>query len=144
MSPTSYSLGRLNQRSTQKGAPPRILGYGVGRRSLEGVGAAASVLRGRGYRVRVFEPGAHTLREQIRAFHASKGVIGIVGAELANILWMTPGSKVIVVKPLTMDWPMLSPILARILDLEYVSMSPEPDGMHPRLDPTAVEPYLTR
>ncbi|MEM7279434.1 MAG: glycosyltransferase 61 family protein [Pseudomonadota bacterium] len=77
-----------------------IPGYGAERRQLLSLEETALQLRDLGLRTRIFEPGAATLEEQVRAFHAAAGVIGIRGAELANIVWMRPQARVIAIAPL--------------------------------------------
>jgi len=71
--------------------------YGTSRRSLLGVDRAAAALSRESRSVGVFEPGRHTLAEQIRAFGGCRGIIAIRGAELANIVWLNATSKVIVI-----------------------------------------------
>jgi hypothetical protein len=73
--------------------------YGKSRRSLTGVETAVAQLKSRGYNISVYTPGDHSLTEQIKRFHQAGKIITIRGAELANIVWMKPGSSVIVLDP---------------------------------------------
>ena len=94
--------------------------YGTGRRSLMGIEEAAVALSRQSHRVAVFEPGRHTLAEQIRTFRDCKGIIAIRGAELANIVWMDRGSKVIVINAGRFD--LAAPPawgLAKLLGIRY-------------------------
>ncbi len=69
--------------------------YGLTRRSIANLEALAAELESRGRPVRIYEPGQDDLATQVRTYHAAAGVIGIRGAELANIVWMRPGSGVV-------------------------------------------------
>jgi len=97
--------------------------YGTGRRSLVGLDSAARALSRPSCRVAVFEPGIHTLAEQIRTFRESRGIIGIRGAELANIVWLDAPSRVIVVNAGTFQLP-APPArgLAHLLGLRYAEI----------------------
>jgi hypothetical protein len=113
--------------------------YGTGRRSLVGIEAAATALSQASRRVAVFEPGIHTLAEQIRTFHESRGVIGIRGAELANIVWLDAPSRVIVVNAGTFQLP-APPArgLAHLLGLRYAEID-WGDDPYPELTSDLVE-----
>lgn len=125
-----------------QGGPAEIPGYGTYRRTLHGIDEGVTWLSRHGYAVSSFEPGAHSLREQIRAFGSSAGAIGIAGAEFANVVWMSPGSRVVVLRPTVMDHPFVTEILAHLLGIDYVEILVE--GTTPRFDPTAVAPSLLR
>ena len=113
--------------------------YGTGRRSLVGLEAAARVLSQPSHRVAVFEPGSHTLADQIRAFRDCRGVIGIRGAELANIVWLDATSKVVVVNAGTFHLP-APPArgLAHLLGLRYAEID-WGDDPYPELTSELVE-----
>lgn len=70
-------------------------GYGMKRRSILNIDILAEDLAAAGWPVRIYEPGTANLVEQASTFHHCAGVIGIRGAELANIVWMRPGTKVL-------------------------------------------------
>ncbi len=70
-------------------------GYGTGRRALRDIQTAVRTLKNSGIRIGIFEAGRYNLASQIKTFGAVRGVIGITGAEFANILWMKPGTKVV-------------------------------------------------
>jgi capsular polysaccharide biosynthesis protein len=65
------------------------------RRSILNIDSLAEELATAGWPVRIYEPGTANLVEQASTFHHCAGVIGIRGAELANIVWMRPGAKVL-------------------------------------------------
>jgi hypothetical protein len=97
--------------------------YGTSRRSLVGIDRAAIALSRDSCRVGVFEPGAHTLEEQIRTFSRCQGIIALRGAELANVVWLEPGSRVIVVNAGTFQLPAPPAwTLARLLGISYVEI----------------------
>ena len=70
----------------------RTPGYGRGRRSLENSHEIAAKMRTCGLRAIALDLGALSLSDQIMAFHHARAVIGIRGAEFANLIWMRPGS----------------------------------------------------
>ncbi|HZP14075.1 MAG TPA: glycosyltransferase 61 family protein [Nevskiaceae bacterium] len=102
------------------GGKAEISGYGTGRRELLGLEAAREQLTKRGIGCEIFEPGACSLAEQINAFHASRGLVCMRGAEVANLLWLKPGSKVVLFNPAA-AMPVKSParVLAHIFELDY-------------------------
>src|SRR5438093_24212 len=107
--------------------------YGTSRRSLLGIEEAAVALSRQSHRVAVFEPGRHTLAEQIRTFRNCKGIIAIRGAELANIVWMNPTSKVIVIN--AGKFHLSAPPawgLAKLLGIRYIEIDWGEDP-YPRL-----------
>lgn len=77
------------------GGPAEIASYGVGRRAIMNIEKLAGELSQAGLPVRIYEPGVADLADQIRTFRDSRGVIGLRGAELANVVWMTSGSHVV-------------------------------------------------
>jgi hypothetical protein len=97
--------------------------YGTSRRSLLGIDRAAAALSRESRSVGVFEPGRHTLTEQIRAFRGCRGIIAIRGAELANIVWLNAASKVIVINAGRFHLP-APPArgLAELLGIDYAEI----------------------
>jgi len=73
--------------------------YGTASRSLRGVDITIKKLRVLGHEVDRFEAGAVSQAEQISRFSTARGVIAIRGSDLANMLWLQPGSKLIVLRP---------------------------------------------
>ena len=47
----------------------------------------------------VIEPGRLTLDEQIEAFANAETIVGVMGAEMSNLLFAPPGAKVVVLAP---------------------------------------------
>lgn len=97
--------------------------YGVTRRSLTDVEAAAESFRRHGRRVRVYEPGAHAIAHQVETFRNCAGVIAIRGADLSNLIWMPEGARMIVVTPEQMNTPPIYKRLGEALGLEYRDIS---------------------
>jgi len=64
-----------------------------------GIDEAANELQKNNIPVEVFQPGDHSLEDQILAFKACDGVIGIMGAEFSNLIWMEPNKKVVIFTP---------------------------------------------
>jgi hypothetical protein len=112
--PPYYAPGRGGARTPT---------YGTSRRSLLGIEGAAVALSRESHRVEVFEPGRHTLAEQIRAFRSCRGIIAIRGAELANIVWLGATSKVIVINAGKFQLP-APPArgLAKLLGIDYAEI----------------------
>jgi hypothetical protein len=79
----------------REGGPAEKPTYGVTRRSIANLESLTAELARRGLPVRIYEPGRDDLAQQVRRYQAAAGVIGIRGAELANIVWMKPGSRVV-------------------------------------------------
>jgi hypothetical protein len=120
-----YLLKRSEEPSyyAREGGRAHTPTYGTTRRSLLGIDRAAVAL-GRGPQgVAVYEPGRHTLAEQIRAFSRCRGIIAIRGAELANIVWLESGSKVIVINAGTFQlWAPPALGLANLLEIGYAEI----------------------
>jgi len=113
--------------------------YGTATRSLRGVEEKIEQLRHLGHPVERFEPGQASQVEQIVRFSNARGVIAIRGAELANMHWLKPGSKLIVLRP----QHKLSTHLygmARLLHLNLQELAC--DEPHPDLAQFSVEQYL--
>lgn len=115
--------------------------YGTARRELLGIEDAVQYLRNKNISVTIFEPGRHTLSEQIKVFQNCKGVVGIKGAEFANIIWMKPKSKVILIQPLSMGRFPFQKSLANLLGLNYYEITTN-ESMYPTLSSNLILNYL--
>lgn len=137
-------LARSNEPAYYaEGGEAEIPKYGTSRRALTGIHEAAQELRRRGIRAQVFEPGRYSLTEQIQVFRHCRGIVGIKGAEFANLIWMRPGSRAILIKPSVMDTPSVQMCLADVLGLHYAEI-PEGGGSYPALKAIVIEKYLTQ
>lgn len=74
-----------------------IKGYGKSRRALINLEEGCKGFNEAGIHAEVFKPGSYSLLHQIKTFNNAQGVIAIRGAELANLMWMKPQSKIFVV-----------------------------------------------
>lgn len=83
-----------------KGGGAKILKYGASRRELSGIDDAARVLEKHGFAVSVFVAGAHSLIGQALAFHRCRGIAMIRGAEIANLIWVRPGTPLLILAPI--------------------------------------------
>lgn len=72
-------------------------GYGTGRRALLGLDEACERLNSKGIDTIIYEPGTHDMACQINHFFRCSGLIGVRGAEFANMFWMRPNAKVILI-----------------------------------------------
>jgi len=97
----------------------RIRGYGTRRRSLINIKRSAMRLNNKGFPVDIYEPGIHSLGCQIKTFRNASGIIGIRGAEFANIIWAMPGIPVIMVNPATYKYPPPQRNLTQVMGMEY-------------------------
>lgn len=78
-------------------------GYGSARRTLKGLEACRDALAEEGIRSAIYEPGSHDLACQIRHFASCSGIVGIRGAEFANMVWMSPDALVLMIAHGGMD-----------------------------------------
>ena len=124
-----------------RGGEAEIPLYGTSRRALLGIKEAARHLRQKYIPIRAFEPGKYSLTAQIKVFQRCRGVIGIRGAEFANMIWMQPRSQVLLIEPGCMNWPSVHKTLADILELNYLEIE-DHQGPYPVLQPEMVVPYL--
>jgi len=136
------------KRSTQpeyyeKRGPAEVPTYGTARRELIGIEDAAEILRNKNISVKIFEPGKHSLSEQIKAFQNCKGIVGIRGAEFANLIWMKPESKVILIQPFNMRPPPIQKSLAKFLGLNYFEIRTK-ESKYPRLNADLISKYLAQ
>lgn len=115
--------------------------YGNSRRALIGVDEAIKVLWEKGYGIYSFEPGQLSLTEQIRHFYNAETIIGIRGAEFANMIWMKPGSTVVMLEPPYMSTTGVQPLLAGVLGLDFVHIKNNGNSNNIILDPNLIE-YL--
>ena len=67
----------------------------------------------------IFEPGKHSLQEQIWAFQHCRGIIAIRGAELTNCIWMSNNSQVIVINVLNTKRPK-TPIISLAPQIGFI------------------------
>ncbi len=112
--PKNYERSALNKEATD---------YGIERRSLNGVEAAVTQLGQAGIKAMAFEPGIHDITHQINMFYHCKGIIGIRGAEFANMVWLRPGSTCIMIDTTHIDAPPPQRILAQAMGLQYTELS---------------------
>lgn len=123
------------------GGKAEISTYGSNRRELTGIENARDVLTNKNIPVQIYEPGKHSFVEQIKVFQNCKGIIGIKGAEFANLIWMKPKSKVILIWPSNMKSGPIQHALANILGLEYHQTITD-EGSFPKLNAESIYQYL--
>ncbi len=134
-------LKRSSQPKFYKvGMKAEVPTYGTARRKLIGIEDAVQNLRNNGISINIFEPGNHTLIEQIISFQNCKGIVGIRGAEFANLIWMKPKSKVILVQPINIKKPLVQKTLAKLLELNYFEIVS--DSGYPTLNADSIVKYL--
>jgi hypothetical protein len=125
----------------EKDGKSEASGYGISRRGLLGVEDVAKVLRQKNISVQVFEPGKYSLIEQIRVFFHCKGVVGIEGAEFANIIWLKANSKVILIHPVALNLPPIIRLSAELLSHDYIQVDDD-QGYYPVLGVETIEKHL--
>ena len=138
----AYLLIRRSEQPEyyRRGGPAELDGYGTGRRSLLGIDEAAEFLARRGIKAEVFEPGQHSLATQIDAFRRCRGIIAMRGAELANMVWLSPGARIFMFHPPMRTIRAPQSAIAALMGLDLVDM-PVP-AEHHRIDPALLERTL--
>ena len=69
-------------------------GYGTFKRGITNLDDVSDRLRRAGVPHAVYEPGGHSLGCQIAAFTRARRLLGMRGAEWANLIWSPPGARV--------------------------------------------------
>jgi hypothetical protein len=118
-----------------------ISGYGAGRRALKNPEEIAENFCLMNILASVYEPGKYSLREQIDTYRQCKGIIGIKGAEFANLLWLPQDSRVVLIEPLKMNTPPVQKFLAELLMLDYRQINLN-EGNHPNIHIDQLIPVL--
>ncbi|MDF1697568.1 MAG: glycosyltransferase 61 family protein [Saprospiraceae bacterium] len=99
--PNETSILLLDRSDTPSFYAPNgkaeIKGYGKSRRALQNLEECRRQLTADGIQACLYEPGIHSLSHQIKTFHNSKGIVAMRGAELANMFWMPPKSKAVII-----------------------------------------------
>lgn len=134
---TSNGEWLLLQRSAehdfyQQGGEAEFPHYGTGRRSIANLEELSEKLAKAGIPIRLYEPGAADLLDQISTFNRSQGVIAIRGAELANIMWMRPGQKVVMVATPVQEETHVSWNLAHLFGVDFYRLTATSN--YPKID----------
>jgi hypothetical protein len=74
-------------------------GYGVARRSITNLREVSTALIGAGIEHDLYEPGRHSLGCQIASFGRADVLVGIRGAEWANLVWSSPAVRALILDP---------------------------------------------
>lgn len=127
----------------KEGGGATRLTYGTSRRALKNVDQAVDKLRSLGYRISTFEPGDNSLSDQIRTFNQASGIAAIRGAEFAHLIWMEPGTTVVMIEPPNMSGNAIQPFMAKILGLKFKVLKIMEETNYPELAPEMLMPYLS-
>ncbi len=73
--------------------------YGTGRSELINASDVARTLQSEGLAAQVVEFGAMSLGEQILTASRASAILGIRGAEFANVIWMRPHTRAVMLAP---------------------------------------------
>lgn len=121
------------------GGAAEIATYGRDRRSITNITEIEEHLRRSGVEHDVYEPGRHSLGCQIATFGGAERIVGIRGAEWANMIWATSNVNVTILDP---DPParVLAGFLDRLGLRSEVRVIPD---AHAEVDPAIVERALT-
>ncbi|TCL08958.1 uncharacterized protein DUF563 [Shimia isoporae] len=76
-----------------------VKGYGETRRAIRNVDAAVETLGRKGLSVLPFDCGVHDLAGQAWAFRRCRGLAMVRGAEISNLIFARPGTRVFVITP---------------------------------------------
>jgi hypothetical protein len=83
----------------EPGGSAEIPGYGEGRRSITNLPQVSGALGDAGIDHDLYEPGRHSLGCQIASFGRAGAVVGIRGAEWANIIWSDRSTRTLILDP---------------------------------------------
>ncbi len=119
-----------------------IKGYGMDRRGLVDIDAFIKTTENSQPCIVAYEPGRHSMVHQISTLHVSKGLIGIKGAEFANLLWMKEQSKVLLIRPASMKTPPVQNTLAALMNLYFTEIVSE-EEKYPSLLKLNIEKNLS-
>jgi hypothetical protein len=109
-----------------EGGGAKILHYGASRRQLRGIDDALRVLEMQGFEVSVLIAGNHDLMGQALAFHHCRGIAMIRGAEIANLIWVRPGTPLLVLTPSNVaDFPPPHDMLAELMGVKLTHIITE-------------------
>ncbi len=108
-------------------------GYGTERRELKGIDEAVDQLLNLGYTVKTSATGELGLFQQVKIFADSKYIIGVRGAEFANIFWMDKGSEVYLFMSASFQNDSIQRKLAAACSLSYLEL-PHEGAISPSLD----------
>jgi len=97
----------------------RFPGYGRGRRHLVNGTEIVTLLQQQGLRAEMLDLGALSLADQITACNHARAVIGIRGAEFANLIWMRPGSAALMLGTPVKSENYGTSSLAKTFDLSF-------------------------
>ena len=117
-----------------------VPGYGQGRRALLNATEIAAHLRRHGRAAREVDVGSLTLCDQIMAFHHASAVVGIRGAEFANLVWMQEGSRALMFAAPVKAENNGTRSLAEIFAIRFAS--PKVARNSVSIDPKTVASYL--
>lgn len=83
----------------ERGGTAERRGYGRGRRSITNLEDASAALQGERIEHDLYEPGRHSLGCQIASFGGATAVLGIRGAEWANMTWAPQEARALILDP---------------------------------------------
>lgn len=119
--------------------PARISGYGSARRQIANISEIWSNLKDDGVRVKLYEPGRHSLACQALVFSSAQRIFGIRGAEWGNLIFTESGVKTRII----FNDGKITPLIPRLLD----DLSIDKDFIvgtesHPTISETVVRDFL--
>lgn len=116
-------------------------GYGSERRQLLGIEETTYELNQKGILTEIYEPGSHSLKEQIHKFSNCRGIIAVRGAELINMFWLPKNSIIIMYESAGFKINAIQPKLAKCLNIKLITINHEGENS-PRLSLEKVFNYL--
>ncbi len=117
-----------------------IKGYGTTRRAIENWQEISNYLFSKGIDHLIYEPGKHSFACQIEHFKNAKKIIGIRGAEWANLIWANNKNlKVKIIDP----QPPASILINFLTRLNIIFEFSFHNDFHIRYDPKEVESFLS-
>jgi len=114
-------------------------GYGVGRRNVLNLGEVSQYLTDCGVDHALYDAGQHSLACQIGAFSRATHVVGMRGAEWANVIWSSPSTKALVFDPNPPATALMNLLRGRRINFRVMRV----ETSHVSIHPQAVASFLT-
>ena len=111
-------LARSPSHSFYKGnGKAEIPSYGLDRRGVINWPEVSQFLTEKGINSDLYEPGTHSLSCQINVFRKARTIVGMRGAEFANLVWAESKPQIMVFNPYKDEGPI--PYMSRSLGIRH-------------------------
>ncbi|MBP7461332.1 MAG: glycosyltransferase family 61 protein [Candidatus Delongbacteria bacterium] len=118
----------------------RIIFYGAGKRYIHNMDEIHEYLENEGIHVTIYDAGQDSLLAQGKKVNEVKGLIGIRGAEFANIFWMKENSTILMfLNPIAVENHGVRN-LCELLNMKFIGIPVESNT--PTVNPSDLKPLL--